>query len=477
VTIARLCLTTVFMTFVWAAAATAQQVAMKPTVLDSHPTIAEFRDEISRSRIVTRARILKILRRRDGKLGDEDVIIQPMCVYKGTFASELPAVRLEFYQSLEYKPGARLPDVGEEVILPLDIVHPYTGAAPQAGERFHYFARFFYCIAKDGTIGSIFGFPPEMRPYLTLPAFEKLIMDEVHRPKPLKIGHKTAEVLFSDDFNDGSLAGWTFLEGERGFWGIPVKDHPFNVWNDETWVGPKSVLRNKLPTGKENPPTRMERDPNTGVLRGLRNGLPIEIGVFNGRLRLRGGHYWLHIIAVAGDPEWTDYQIDLDVYNFNDRAFEGKADLGQVNYLKFGPYGRLTVPNMPETKGEHSFVAVEFGTFGNYDVSEMTFGNSAFQIRCKYSESPLVWRDHSVLLRQTRILDYQAWPIPQEKKIHLTAVYFGRHVEGWIDGVKIVESEIPEDHPGAKQGRIGLWAFETWCEFDNVKVTRLVAAK
>jgi hypothetical protein len=368
-------------------------------------------------------------------------------------------------------------DVGEEAILPIDVVHAYTGAAPQAGEKVHYFVKFFYSIAKDGTIGSIFGFPPEMRPYLTLPAFEKLILDEINLPRPKKVEFKTAEVLFSDDFKDGSMAGWTFLEGERGFWDVPPKDAPFNLWNDETWVGPQSTLRNKLPNGKENPPTRMERDPKTGVLRGLRNGLPIEIGVFNGRLRLRGGHYWLHIIGVAGDPEWTDYQIDLDAYNFNDPAFNGKADLGQVNYLKFGPYGRLNVPNMPETRGEHSFVAVEIGTFANYDVSEMTFGNSAFQIRCKYPESPLVWRDHSVLLRQTRILDYQAWPVPQEKKIHMTARYFGRQVEGWIDGQKILEGEIPEDHPGARQGRIGLWAFETWVEFANVKVTRLVPAQ
>ncbi len=160
--------------------------------------------------------------------------------------------------------------------------------------------------------------------------------------------------------------------------------------------------------------------------------------------------------------------------NFNDPALAGRAPLGQVDYLKFGPYGRLSVPNLPETHGEHSFVGVEFGTFGNYDVSELTFGNSACQIRCKYPEAPLVWRDHSVLLRTTRILDYHAWPIPQEEVIHVTAKYFGRRVEGWINGKKILESEIPADHPGASKGRFGLWAFESWVEFDNVKVTRLV---
>ena len=79
-----------------------------------------------------------------------------------------------------------------------------------------------------------------------------------------------------------------------------------------------------------------------------------------------------------------------------------------------------------------------------------------------------------MLLRTTRILDYEAWPIPQEKKIHLTAKFYGRNVEGWIDGKKILHGRIPADHPGARNGRIALWTFETWVEWDNLKVTRLV---
>lgn len=74
-------------------------------------------------------------------------------------------------------------------------------------------------------------------------------------------------------------------------------------------------------------------------------------------------------------------------------------------------------------------------------------------------------------------IDYQPWPYPKGQKIHMTAKYFGRHVEGWLDGVKVLEAEIPEDHPGARRGRIGLWTFSTLCEFDNVKVTRLVPAR
>ncbi len=453
----------------WPAIACGQAISLEPSVLNSHPTVAEFREEISRADIVVRAKIAKILHQRGGKLGEQIAVIQPLRIYKGVFDSLSPCVRMEFYQSLERMPDARLPNEGEEVILPIGVAHPYTGAPPAGGEKAHLFAKFYYLIAEDGKIVSIFGFPPEMQQHATLPRFEALILDEVNRPRPKQIAYQPAELLFFDDFDDGSMAGWSFLEGGRGF-----MDEPHNQWNDVTWVGPHSTLRNKPPDGEEQPPTRMTTDPATGILRGQRNGTPIEIGVFDGRLRLRGGHYWLHLVAVAGDPEWTDYQIDVDIYNFNDPALVGKAHLGQVNYLKFGPYGRLNVPNQPETRGEHSFVGVEFGTFGNYDVSEMTFGNSAAQIRCKYPEPPPVWRDHSVLLRSTRILDYHAWPIPQEKKIHVTAKYFGRQVEGWIDGKRILQSRIPQDHPGAQRGKIALWAFETWVEFDNVKVTRLV---
>ena len=57
---------------------------------------------------------------------------------------------------------------------------------------------------------------------------------------------------------------------------------------------------------------------------------------------------------------------------------------------------------------------------------------------------------------------------------HLMAKYFGNQVEGWIDGKRVLAAEIAADHPGIKNGRIALWTFETWVEFDNVKVTRLV---
>ena len=44
----------------------------------------------------------------------------------------------------------------------------------------------------------------------------------------------------------------------------------------------------------------------------------------------------------------------------------------------------------------------------------------------------------------------------------------------WIDGQKVLKGQIPASHPGVARGRIALWTFETWSEYDNVKVTRLV---
>ena len=236
-------------------------------------------------------------------------------------------------------------------------------------------------------------------------------------------------------------------------------------------MAPNSIVDNELHKPGEPETVRIAPDSKTGLYRAHRNSTEIEIGVVDGRLRMRSSNIWAHLTAVTGDPQWTDYQIDVDMINRVDKEM-GHA---RANYLKFGPYGRVHVPNFPETTGEHSFVGVEFDTFGNYDVSEETFGNSAFQIRCKYPESPMVWRDHSRVLRKTKILDYHAWPITQHKNIHLTAKYFGDRVEGWVDK-KIVAETIPADHPGVKNGRIALWTFETWVEFDNVKVTRLMPA-
>lgn len=446
----------------------AQQLSKEPTVLHMHPTVSEFREEISQADAVIRAKVTEILRRKDGSLADQDAVVEVLETYKGELPEEHPCIRMEIHQAMERLPGVELANVGDEVILPIEFAKPLVGASPPQGQPFHYMALFYYVVENDGSITTAAGFPEEMQAYATLEEFESLIRDEVSRPQPTKPRLQLGETLMTDNFDDGSLAGWTFLVGDRGFTEKPVEQK-----HDVSWLGPNSTLQNNLGFEGEAPTTTLVRDPQTGLYTGRHNNTTIEFGVVDGRLRMRSSHIWKHLTVVTGDPEWDNYQIDIDAYNLIDI----EQPHARANYQKFGPYGRVHVPNFPQTQGEHSFVAVEFGNFANYDLSEGTFGNQAFQLRCKYPEPAMVWRDHSRILRLTKILDFQPWSIPAKEKIHITARYFGNYVAGFIDGEKIVEGWIPADHPGAERGRVALWTFETWVEFDNVKVTRLVAAE
>jgi len=445
----------------------AQQLSKQPTVLHAHPTVAEFREEIARADVVIRAKVQKILRRKDGPLADQDAVVEVLETYKGTLPEEQPCIRMEIHQAMERLPGVKLADVGDELILPITFTKPLVGPSPPQGQKFHYMVLFYYVVEQDGSISSAFGFPDDMQAHATLSKIETLIADEVNRQPLTKPRFKLGESLMTDDFDDGSLAGWTFLVGKRGFTQKPVEQK-----HDVLWIGPNTSLNNNLGFEGEAPTTTIARNPKTGMFSGRHNNTVIEFGVTKGRLRMRSSHIWEHLTVVTGDPQWENYQVEVDAYNMIDI----EQPHARANYQKFGPYGRVHVPNFPETQGEHSFVAVEFGNFANYDLSEGTFGNQAFQIRCKYPEPQAVWRDHSRILRMTKILDYQPWPIPAKQKIHITAQYFGNYVAGFIDGKQITESWIPSDHPGAQSGRIALWTFETWAEFDNLKVSRLVAA-
>jgi hypothetical protein len=461
----RLLILITSITILFSAPALAQQLSKTPSVLNVHPTVSEFREEIANADAVILAKVLKILRRKDGPLADQDATVEIIKVYKGNLPENNPCIRMEIHQAMERLPGVKLAQIGDELILPIEFVKPLVGALPREGQKHHYMVPFYYVVENSKTITSAFGFPEEMQKHATLTKIESLIMDEVNRPQPAVPNFKLGDTLLTDNFDDGSLAGWTFLVGERGFTSKPIKQQ-FDV----LWLGPKSKLVNNLGFKGEPAETTLKEDPKTGLFQGRHNNTVIEFGVTDGRLRLRSSHIWRHLTVVTGDPEWNNYQIEVDAYNLIDI----EQPHARANYQKFGPYGRTHIPNFPRTQGEHSFLAIEFGNFANYDVSEETFGNQAFQIRCKYPEPPLVWRDHSRMLRLTKILDYQPWPIPAKKKIHITAQYYKNYVAGFIDGKKIVESRIPDNHPGIRDGRIALWAFETWVEFDNLKVTQLI---
>ena len=430
-----------------------------------HPTLVELREEIASADLVVRGRVLELARVKKGTHPDVDAVVKIDRVYKGQAPPDDPHVRIEVIATSSrllsddapHELSEYLPWVGEELFLPIHLVHPHIGQPPPGEQDLHYMVPFFYRVGTDGTVRGVTPFAADLQPHATVERFEALIRDEVQRTEPAP-RYRLGEVLLTDDFDDGSLAGWMFLEGTQG----PRSG------GSENWMSSTYVKRYS-----REPAATMQRHPDTGLFYFKHSDRETisEFGIINGRLRLRTSRVLQHITAVIGDPQWTDYQIDVDMFTF-DEPTNPKEREG--NYLKFGPYGRVHVPNLPGTQGEHSFVAVEGGTFGNYDLSEGALGNSAIQIRCKYAESPVISRDRGKMFRTTKILDFDSWTFEDGKKVHLTAKFFGRRVEGWIDGRMVLEGQIPPDHPGAVRGRIALWTFETWSEYDNLRVTRLV---
>jgi len=153
--------------------ARAQQLSITPTVLDAHPTVAEFREEIARADAVVLGKIVKVLRRKGGKLADQDALIKVIRSYKGKLPEAQPCVRMEINQAMERKTGDRLADVGDEVILPIEFVHPFTGAKPRNGQALHYMVPFYYTVEQDGSVSSAFGFPPGMRGHTRFDRFSQ----------------------------------------------------------------------------------------------------------------------------------------------------------------------------------------------------------------------------------------------------------------------------------------------------------------
>ena len=89
-------------------------------------------------------------------------------------------MRMEIYQAMVRKEGVKLAQVGDEVILPIEFVHPDSGSQPRNGQKLHYMAPFYYTVEEGGAIGSAFGFPADMREHATVERFEQLILDEVN---------------------------------------------------------------------------------------------------------------------------------------------------------------------------------------------------------------------------------------------------------------------------------------------------------
>ncbi|HID75787.1 MAG TPA: hypothetical protein EYP56_07295 [Planctomycetaceae bacterium] len=83
---------------------------------------------------------------------------------------------------------------------------------------------------------------------------------------------------------------------------------------------------------------------------------------------MRSGRLWHHLTTVAGNPSWENYQVERDAWKLKDKALdepEFPERIAQEDYRGFGIYGRVRVPSLPETAGEHSLMAVEFGASSN----------------------------------------------------------------------------------------------------------------
>ena len=369
-------------------------------------------------------------------------------------------------------PFKRLPDVNDQVLIMIKEVTPLPGDCLPEHQSKRYFATDWFVVNHmTNRIEALLDFPPDMRPYSTWEKMEALINQKQPTADRLR-KYTMGQDLFRDDFNDHSFAGWVFLQGEQD----PLPG------GFERWMSPRYVLLGGLEADGRLRIGKPALDPRTGLFfKKDDGGNPYDpdaegrdtwIGVRNGRLQLRTSSILQHLTVVSGDPEWTDYQIDVDLYNY--RSPLKKSPEQWWNYLKCGIYGRVQVPNLPETRGEHSFVAVEIGDYAN---EGNTASDHAIQIRVKYPENPIVSRDHSRWLRYTKILDYDAWKVPQDTRIQIRARFMENRVEGWINGKRMLTGIIPSDHPGVRSGRIGLWTFETWAEFDNVRVTKLVPEK
>ena len=436
-----------------------------PEISTQHPTLGEFQEEVRRADVLVRGHIARIV-----SLADPQAIqlaeVRIDQHFHGQLIDRTPIVQMHIPPFVRPDdPQQTLPDVGDEVILLIQRVRTLPGNQAPAGQRAGYFCTSYYRVDRAaGIVRGHVTFPPSLQAYEPIERFEGLIRHELDRPLPRTPLYQLGRVLLQEDFDDGSLAGWTFLQGE-------AEPLPGGM---EKWMSPSRAFMTAGPPGGQPVIGKPSRDPETGIYYKIDKGSAPDqratwFGVVDGKLRLQTSSIQQHLTVVGGDPQWTDYQVDVDLTNRASRIRD--EPVNWWNYLKFGLYGRVHVPQFPETRGGHSFVATEIGDYANEGY---TASDHALQIRVKYPEPPILNRDHSHWLRTTKILDYDAWRVPHQQTFHLTARYFGNHVELWIEGQKILSGIIPADHPGVRQGRIGLWTFETWCDFDNIQVTQLV---
>lgn len=463
----------------------------------SNVTPSDLAEEVRMNELVLRGVVVKVRSERfTCHAFTQDVVFQIRKRYKGSHPDDkmrlflnLPVgvtsdkgffVDVEARNKKDGRPQAAA-NAGDELIVPVKRMEirtvPKKDLRPGEPDSY-YTSPSYYPIRKGRVVGSPFSLSKELAKHSRVEDFERLLADTIAAQQSAKHDeYRLGKVLFFDDFDDNSYAGWTFLVGHRG---APAEIDSFY---GEKWVGPGLRWKHKYPKRKRGTRGRLERAGKTGNYEGVLDMAKIQIGAYDGRLRLRSSRLWHHVTVVAGDPDWKDYQIECDVYNFEDKLYSTPAFpelIAQANYLEFGMYGRVRVPNLPETKGEHSLIAVEFGPYSNEmtmvamwtRVSRLVW-HHCYQIRVKLPDAN-GGREASFWNKQTRILACKSYKVPQNKRVRLKTRFMGNRVVGYIDGVKIVDGVLSPLPDIMRTGRIALWVFETWAEFDNVKVTELI---
>ena len=121
------------------------------TIFGVRPTVEQFKAEILRADLVIRARVTEILFHRGGNQADEDVRIQVLKVYKGKLTSTCLCVRIEIYWHWAWDETGtpNLPRVGDEVILPIEVIPARAGSSPPDGQDLYYIVPFYYSVERD----------------------------------------------------------------------------------------------------------------------------------------------------------------------------------------------------------------------------------------------------------------------------------------------------------------------------------------
>lgn len=438
-----------------------------------HPTLEEFKEEVQRADLIVRGSVEEIV--NETHWGDNDdtqmMKVKVDRIFKGRLRRPEIVVTSRYWET-ENKRHA-----GDDVILLLKRLQPLAGDPRPFDQTCHFVALSYcrYCI-KNGKVFSATGMAEDLAAFRNGGKFVTLIEETVAarenrgRKRRNRSEYDLGRVLFSDNFDDGSMSGWTLLKGARRH--TPEDGAYGFVPGREIWMAEGISWKNDY-FDQAGTIGRLNRD-RFGRLIGERNSTQIQIGVYGGRLRLRSNHLWQHATILAGNPNWTDYQVDVDMFDRLDKEIYEPRGIAHEDYKTFGVFGRVTVPNLPNTKGEHCEIGVEFGSYSNMDATTDNVNRDTIQIRLKTPDAD-GGRDWATCIRKTKILDFQTYEVPKDRPIHVSAKFLGNRVEGWIDGKKYVEGTIPASNASQfERGRIGLWVFETFAEFDNIKVTELV---